>query len=1074
MSDRKRDEPRKRGGGKRRHPDIEIARLLVKKKFIEKPQAMEALKEQKARAAQKKNRLPLVQLLVKKKILEASRVANVQDEIRRHTYICDKCEARTVLAPSSNRSESLCPRCGAAIDMGPPSGPSQASEPQKDFGSARELTFPGPPGLDKFTHRGADSAPVRAFGRYELLDEIGRGAMGVVYRARHTELGKEVALKVLLAGEDARDAQVARFRREAAAVQKLRHEGIVPIHDFGAEGEVYFLTMELVPGGLTIHKQWKDVKLAPKLKERVFQIAQVAHAVDHANSRGVIHRDLKPANVLLTKDGSPRVADFGLAKDNDDDAALTLSQDRLGTPLFMAPEQVKRGSSGVDNRVDIWALGVMLFVGATGRYPFRGRTIMSLYMKILNEEPDWNGDKSSSPDREGWGAAPSPREVRDRIERGGPEEEQHVATEVASHQGATKRDRPPVSDRLTLPAPFVPPPDLTGKEVPKDLRSIIEMALAKNPESRYGTAGELAQDLERFMKGEPVRAKPPGAVARLWRRARRRKAVLLVLPLLALAPVVVWLDQQRKEQEKVARTLKRAEDAVTATEEVWTRFVGVGNPSFEAYEQAATGLAPVCASFADQPAPFIRRGLAYAFTLDKDRATADFDLAQKKLESQPRLGLELARAGALLARLRGDEDHAARLARAGLAEKPGDLRLVSFLVRSLLVQGKVADAEEAIAPHAQPNAPVEVLALASEVALAAKDAKKAFERAMLATAASKTDPHAATVLGLAALAQGQVSDAREHLRAARDAFAARGPTEARYFLDLAKARRTDKQNKDFKSALEAGRLAKLLAPWSPVAGFWRADLERRELHDVLAAIGDFDDCLARDPTFDEVAEIRAELLLARRDKQGLDEATRRFRDEIALVHRDRASVDLATILVGQGAFDEAKALLENITESHALRARALLIASELETRAGRSGDKQKRDFETACADAEGERKGAAKRRALIALGRCRLIAGDAKGALQAVQSFPNGDDGTWSGFQRVPSSYHILQALRAAAHAKLGEDQKALDALEKAASKSLSDMAAEASPGVIELAPEFEKLRSSPEFIERAKRGKVE
>src|SRR5207302_1813630 len=103
--------------------------------------------------------------------------------------------------------------------------------------SARELSFPGPPGIERFTESGSGSGDTkRAFGRYELLDEIGRGAMGVVYRARHLELGKEVALKVLLAGEDAREAQIARFRREAAAVQKLRHEGIVPIHDFGAEG----------------------------------------------------------------------------------------------------------------------------------------------------------------------------------------------------------------------------------------------------------------------------------------------------------------------------------------------------------------------------------------------------------------------------------------------------------------------------------------------------------------------------------------------------------------------------------------------------------------------------------------------------------------------------------------------------------------------------------------------------------------------------------------------------------------------------------------------------------------------
>jgi hypothetical protein len=399
------------GRGKRlgrRHPDIEVARLLVKKGILPKPAALEAPKEQKARARDRKPRVNFLQLLVQRKSLAASQLTSVQDEVRRHTYICSSCEGRAILLPS--KSQASCPRCGAEISRDSPSG-NTAGSGGEDLGSARDLALPGPPGLEGFAAKG------QAFGRYEILEEIGRGAMGVVYRARHATLGKEVALKVLLAGDEAREAQIQRFRREAAAVQKLRHDGIVAIHDFGAEGDVYFLTMDLVPGGLTLHKQWKDPEQAPGLMARLGEVAQVAFAIDHANARGVIHRDLKPANVLLTNDGRPLVADFGLAKDEEDMGGLTRSDDRLGTPLFMAPEQVRRGSSVVDGRADVWALGVMAFVAATGRYPFRGRTIMDLYMKILNEDPDWEGTRSAAPDRDGFGQAPKPKEIQALEER---------------------------------------------------------------------------------------------------------------------------------------------------------------------------------------------------------------------------------------------------------------------------------------------------------------------------------------------------------------------------------------------------------------------------------------------------------------------------------------------------------------------------------------------------------------------------------------------------------------------------------------------------------------------------------
>ncbi len=1049
------------GRPKRRHPDIEVARLLVKRKFVSQEDALAALKEQKQRAHDRKPRLRLVQVLVKKKALAASKVAQIQDEIRRHTYICDACAARTVLAPSSRRSESLCPRCGAVVHVEPPSGPSQTSEPRRDFGSTRDLTFPGPPGLDKFEKN------KRAFGRYELVEEIGRGAMGVVYRARHVELGKEVALKVLLAGEEARDAQIARFRREAAAVQRLRHDGIVPIHDFGAEGDVYYLTMDLVPGGLTLHRLLKDEERAPPLKERLRLVAKVAQAIDHANRRGVIHRDLKPANVLIAPDGTPRIADFGLAKDQEDEAELTLSQDRLGTPLFMAPEQVKRGSRGVDNRADIWALGVMTFVAITGRYPFRGRTIMSLYMKILNEEPDWTGLASSSPDREGFGKAPSPREMARLSDEKKVEETIGADTEVASHRGARLRDRPR-SERLERPPdppPFVPPPDLEGKEVPKDLRRIVEMALAKDPDSRYDSARALALDLERFCQGEEVRARPPGVISKLLRRARRRRVLLLSIPLAIAVPLLIFFAKARAEKQAELQRQQRAADALARTEEVWSRHVGVGAPTFEAYERAARDLAPVCSAFADEPAPFIRRGQAYAFTLEPEKARDDFVRAEANLESEPRVSTELARAGALLALLRGEDERACSLAYKGLAQDPKDERLATILARALLHQGKNEAAERALAPLVQPKALGDLLATAAEVALALGDAKKATERAALASNVEAEDPHASAVLGLAAFATGRTDEARRLLTAARESFDGHAQGDARYFYLLAKARRLDRAHKDLEGALHAGALATLLAPWSPVPGFWRADLLRKDRRDPKGATEQLDDCLARDPLFEEAAQIRSELLLARRTVEGLSAATERFRDEIKKTGRERARVDLATILVGQGRLEEAATLLSGISE-RPFAQRSLLLRAEIEARAGRSGKELLAEY-----DGQADRSGMYRRRDMIALARARLIAHDYQGTLAALDRVPEAPDPRWVLFNRIPSSFDIIHALRATAQAALGKDDQALSELRHAGTQSGSDMAAEATLEILKETGEFDPLRADGRFEALEHRG---
>ncbi|MCA8921557.1 MAG: serine/threonine protein kinase, partial [Planctomycetes bacterium] len=508
----------------RRHPDIEVARLLVKHGLLEKSQAVVALKEQKRRAKETKPRVPFLRFLLKREFLNETSVQQARDLIREHTYICEACDARAVIVAGSQTRGGLCPRCGAEISVdGTLLPPAAARVAQSD-------TEPWP-------RRARPEVPEQGqtvFGRYKLLEEIGRGAMGVVYRARHHALDKDVALKLLTPSEEGHDHQVARFRREAAAVQKLRHPGIIPVHDFGNEGEVYYLTMDLVEGARTLHSALKNRDQPVPLPQRLQLMIEVARAVHHAHERGVIHRDLKPANVLITPEGKAQVVDFGLAKDEDDaQGELTRTHDRLGTPLFMAPEQIRRGASEVDARADVWALGVMLFVCATGRYPFRSRTVMDLYLRIMREPPDWTGARYSAPDRR---LPPNPFvSSEDLVVEETLSEER---TEISSRKGADGKlpeTLSPAPTGLPLPPPFAPPPEL--REGPdKVLRSIIECALAKAPEDRYASAEDLALDLERYLAGKgTLHARRPPLIKRLKRQLRRPR----VLVALAAASVVL-------------------------------------------------------------------------------------------------------------------------------------------------------------------------------------------------------------------------------------------------------------------------------------------------------------------------------------------------------------------------------------------------------------------------------------------------------------------------------------------------------------------------------------------------------
>jgi serine/threonine-protein kinase len=298
---------------------------------------------------------------------------------------------------------------------------------------------------------------------------LGHGGMGVVYRAWHLRLGRAVALKMLLAGPCARPEELERFLREAQAVATLGHANIVQVHDSGdVEGRPYF-TMELVEGGNLA----EQIRGAPQpARKAAALVATVAEAVHAAHQSGIVHRDLKPANILLAKDGTPKVTDFGLARRLDGDGALTLSGAPMGTPSYMAPEQARGEKGVIGPATDVYALGVILYELLTGRPPFHADSGMATLQQVVRDEPV--------------------------------------------------------------------PPSRLNPQVPRDLTTICLKCLSKEPPQRYASAAALAEDLRRFLRGEPIAARPAGRLERLARWARRSPAAaaLLAVTLLVMTTVL--------------------------------------------------------------------------------------------------------------------------------------------------------------------------------------------------------------------------------------------------------------------------------------------------------------------------------------------------------------------------------------------------------------------------------------------------------------------------------------------------------------------------------------------------------
>jgi WD40 repeat protein len=218
---------------------------------------------------------------------------------------------------------------------------------------------------------------------YDVQGILGRGGMGIVYQARHLKLNRVVALKMLLAGPYASSHEVARFVRESRAVAELQHPHIVQVHEVGDLDGRPFFTMEFVEGGSLAQELAGAPQLAPRAAELVLTLAGAVHL---AHTKGIIHRDLKPANILLTQDGLPKIADFGLARHVDGDPKLTMSDARVGTPSYMAPEQALGKLGTIGPSVDIYALGAILYEMLTGRPPFRAETAIETERQVITVE----------------------------------------------------------------------------------------------------------------------------------------------------------------------------------------------------------------------------------------------------------------------------------------------------------------------------------------------------------------------------------------------------------------------------------------------------------------------------------------------------------------------------------------------------------------------------------------------------------------------------------------------------------------------------------------------------------------
>ncbi|NOS71935.1 MAG: serine/threonine protein kinase, partial [Verrucomicrobia bacterium] len=338
------------------------------------------------------------------------------------------------------------------------------------------------------------------FKDYEVLEEIARGGMGVVYRARQVSLNRMVAIKMLLSRHLANADGLQRFRAEAAIAAQLQHPNIVTIYEIGEHAGQPFFSMDLIEGR-NLAQVVRDNPLP--WRTAAAYLKTIAEAVHYAHSRGVLHRDLKPSNVMVDESGQLRITDFGIAKRFDDaqlstsDPQLTQTGQLLGSPSFIPPEQAAGQKDAIGPASDVYSLGAILYQLITARPPLLAETMTQTLRMVAETEPV--------------------------------------------------------------------PPGLLNASVPRDLETICLKCLQKEPQRRYATAQELAEDLDHLLHDKPILARPVGRIGRLWRWARRNRAlattgaavILLLLAVAVGAPIAAFkLNRERLRSQQVASFLK--------------------------------------------------------------------------------------------------------------------------------------------------------------------------------------------------------------------------------------------------------------------------------------------------------------------------------------------------------------------------------------------------------------------------------------------------------------------------------------------------------------------------------------
>ncbi len=389
----------------------------------------------------------LGEILVAEGLLSTEQVQELLALQQVKILICAKCLTKYNVEGWKAGSAARCKRCGAALVE-----PSQLSSL-----SVEDQIGDESPGVTEIGIMGHDS---RVFGAYEILGEISRGGMGIVYKARQHELGRIVALKILLAGGESLDQDIQRFQREARAVARLSHPNIVGIHEIGELRGIHFFSMNYIQG-YSLDKLIRD----PETDRRQLLdiLCTVVEAVEYSHIEGVLHRDLKPSNILVTKAREPYLIDFGIAKFlGGGSSQLTKEGFLFGSPLYMAPEYVAGKVPQYDERCDTYALGVILYKMLTRQTPYEDDETLQILRRILHEQP--------------------------------------VPVERLAHSG-----------------------------LDKDLATICNKAIEREPHRRYQSPRELGEDIRRYLRGQEIKARPRSIWHRIWAKVRTKGYLLTVL-----------------------------------------------------------------------------------------------------------------------------------------------------------------------------------------------------------------------------------------------------------------------------------------------------------------------------------------------------------------------------------------------------------------------------------------------------------------------------------------------------------------------------------------------------------------